>query len=54
MSKQESNLEADPEFASEENFADYILEGGCHRVVLLQSEIPCVYWIQRQIIPFWV
>jgi len=43
MSKQESNLEADAEFASEENFADYILEGVCHRAVSLQSQMSCVY-----------
>lgn len=54
MNKHESNLEADTEFASQEDFADYILEGGCHRAASLQSEIPRVYWIQCQIIPFWV
>lgn len=54
MSKQESNLEADTEFASDENFADYILEGVCHRAVSLQSQIPRVYWTQCQINPFWV
>lgn len=54
MSKQESNLEADTEFASDENFADYILEGVRHRAVSLQSQIPRVYWTQCQINPFWV
>lgn len=54
MSKQESNVEAVTEFAPEENFADYILEEVCHRAASLQSEIPCVHWIQCQRIPFWV
>lgn len=34
--KQEPNLEADTEFASEEIFVNLILEGACHRAFSLE------------------